>query len=68
MLIILGPNYNHIKYHAILRDSQNNISEAWETSNFFKIKRHHHALKDISEALEQKLSSSEDISEAHRVF
>ncbi len=29
---------------------------------------HHHALKDISEALEQKLSSSEDISEAHRVF
>ena len=30
--------------------------------------RHHHALKDISEALEQKLSSSKDISEAHRVF
>ena len=43
---------------------------------------HHHALKDISEALEQKLShskdisevlwaklsSSKDISEAHRVF
>ena len=30
--------------------------------------RHHCALKDISEALEQKLSSSKDISEAHRVF
>ena len=43
---------------------------------------HHHALKDLSEALEQKishskdisealwakLSSSKDISEAHRVF
>jgi hypothetical protein len=28
---------------------------------------HHHALKDISEALEQ-LPSSKDISEAHRVF
>ena len=26
--------------------------------------RHHYALKDISEALEQKLSSSKDISEA----
>ena len=30
--------------------------------------RHHHALKDISEALEQKLYSSKDVSEAHRVF
>jgi len=29
---------------------------------------HCHALKDISEALEQKLSISKDISEAHRVF
>ena len=29
---------------------------------------HHRALKDISEALEQKLSSSKDISETHRVF
>ena len=29
---------------------------------------HHRALKVISEALEQKLSSSKDISEAHRVF
>ena len=29
---------------------------------------HHRALKDLSEALEQKLSSSKDISEAHRVF
>ena len=28
----------------------------------------HRALKDISEVLEQKLSSSKDISEAHRVF
>ena len=30
--------YNHRKYHAVLRDSQNNISEAWEINNFFKIK------------------------------
>ena len=30
--------------------------------------RHHRALKDISETLEQKLSSSKDISEVHRVF
>ena len=30
--------------------------------------RHQHALKGISEALEQKLSSSNDISEAHSVF
>ena len=29
---------------------------------------HCRALKDISEALEKKLSSSKDISEAHRVF
>ena len=29
---------------------------------------HHCALKDLSEALEQKLSRSKDISEAHRVF
>ena len=33
------------------------------------IKQNHcRALKDISEALEQKLYSSKDISEAHRVF
>ena len=30
--------------------------------------RHHRAQKDISEAIEKKLSSSKDISEAHRVF
>ena len=30
--------------------------------------KHHRALKDISEALDQKLSSSKDLSEAHRVF
>ena len=29
---------------------------------------HQHALEDISEALEQKLYNSKDISEAHRVF
>ena len=31
-------------------------------------KIHRRALKDLSEALEQKLSHSKDISEAHRVF
>ena len=30
--------------------------------------RHHRAQKDISDALEQKLYGSKDISEAHRVF
>ena len=29
---------------------------------------HHRALKDISEALEQKLLSLKDISEAHSLF
>ena len=29
---------------------------------------HHRALKYLSEVLEQKLSRSKDISEAHRVF
>ena len=29
---------------------------------------HHRALKDLSEVLEQKLSRSKAISEAHRVF
>ena len=29
---------------------------------------HHHALKNLSEAHRAKLSSSKDISEAHRVF
>ena len=35
---------------------------------FLQNKATDRALKDISEALEQKLSSSKDISEAHRVF
>ena len=54
-------------YHAVLQDSQNNISEARENNSSIK-QIHHRALKDISEALEQKLYSSKDISEAHRVF
>ena len=29
---------------------------------------HHHALKDISEVLEQNYITQKDISEAHRVF
>ena len=36
-----------------------------ERSSFFKT-NHHRALKDLSEALEQKLSRSKDISEALR--
>ena len=35
---------------------------------FLQNKSHRRALKDISEVLEQKLSSSKDISEAHRVL
>ena len=67
MLIILGQTYDNSKYHAVLKDSQNNISEADRLAISSKL-RHQRALKDISEALEQKLSSSKDISEAHRVF
>ena len=48
-----------------LINSQNNISEAWE---FISSKySHRHAQKDLSEALEQ-LTSSKNLSEAHRVF
>ena len=48
MLVFIIPNldayhsrtnfFNHSKYHSILKYSQNNISEACETSSFFKIK------------------------------
>ena len=38
----------------LLRDSQNNWSEAWEINSFFK-KIHHRALKDLSEAHRAKL-------------
>ena len=48
-------------YHAVLKDSQNNISEACEINNFYKIKPPP-CSKEISEALEQRLSSSKDIS------
>ena len=54
-------------YHAVLKDSQNNISESLEINNFYKIKPPP-CSKNISEALEQNYLSSKDISEAHRVF
>ena len=38
----------------LLRDSQNNLSEALEINSFFK-KIHHRALKDLSEAHRAKL-------------
>ena len=41
-------------YHAALKDSQNNISEAWENNSFYKTS-HRRALKDISEVLEQNI-------------
>ena len=44
-------------HHRALKD----LSEVLEQKNY-------HAQKDISEALWAKLSSSKDISEAHRVF
>ena len=55
MLTILGPIYNHKKYHAILKDSENNISEARERLAISSKLSHRRALKDISEALEQKI-------------
>ena len=54
-------------YHAVLKVSQSNISEACEINNFYKIKPPP-CSKNISEALEQNLSSSKDITEAHIVF
>ena len=54
-------------YHAVLKDSQNNISEAWEINNFYKIKPPP-CSKRYKWSTRSKLSSSKDISEAHRVF
>ena len=59
--------YNHSKYHAVLEDSQNDISEAWEINNFYKIKPPP-CSKRYKWSTRAKLSSSKDISEAHRVF
>ena len=53
--VLQNLNTKHIiikQITMLLRDSQNNLSEAWEINSFFK-KIHHHALKDLSEALEQ---------------
>ena len=44
--------YDNSKYHAILKDPQNNISEAWEIKISSKL-IHRRGLKDISEALEK---------------
>ena len=41
-------------YHAVLKDSQNNISESWENNSFYK-KNHRRALKDLSEVVEKKI-------------
>ena len=48
MKVFILPNLDahHIRnnfitkanYHAVLKDSQNNISESWEINNFYKIK------------------------------
>ena len=54
-------------YHAVIKDSQNNISEAWEINNFYKIKPPL-CTKRYKWSTRAKLSSSKDISEAHRVF
>ena len=51
----------------LFKDSQNNISEAREFNNFYKIKPSP-CSKNISEAHRTKLPSSKDISEAQRVF
>ena len=56
------PSYQS-KLPCCSKDSQNNISEAQEFIYFYKM-NHRRALEDISEALEQKLSRSKDISEA----
>ena len=67
MPITLGLISIKEKYHAVLKDSQNNISEAWEINNFYKIKPPP-CSKRYKRSTRAKLSSSKDISEAHRVF
>ena len=62
---LLQKDISEVHEHNIYF-SQINLSESRE--NFFKNIKAHHAQKDISEALEQKLYNSKDISEAHRVF
>ena len=54
-------------YHVVLKNYKNNISEAWEISNFYKIKPPP-CSKRYKWSTRAKLSSSKDISEAHRVF
>ena len=54
-------------YHVVLKESQNNISEACEINNFYKIKPPL-CSKRYKRSTRGKLSSSKDISEAHRVF
>ena len=77
-------NIKHIiikQITMLLRDSQNNLSEAWEINSFFKTnpppcsKRSKWStrakiitLKRYKWSTMSKLSSSKDISEAHRVF
>ena len=39
-------------YHAVLKDSQNNISEAWENNSFYKTNPPP-CSKNISEVVEQ---------------
>ena len=56
-----------VNYHAVLQDSQYNISESWEINNFYKIKPPP-CSKRYKWSTRAKLSSSKDISEAHRVF
>ena len=54
--------YTKLENFITQNSTENLISSVSDKIN------HHRALKDISEALEQKLSSSKDISGAHRVF
>ena len=54
-------------YYAVLKDSKNNISESWEINNFYKMKPQP-CSKRYKWSTRAKLSSSKDISEAHRVF
>ena len=65
---ILNTKYINIKQITMLLMTLKIIKVKHERTIVSLKQIHHRALKDISEALEQKLYNSKDISEAHRVF
>ena len=59
--------YIKSNFHVVLKDSQNNISEAWEINSFYKTNPPTCSNR-YKWSTRAKLYNSQDISEAHRVF